>query len=104
MMDIQRHPHFDRWMRSVRDKHAISRIVWRLERLADGNFGDFKSLGDGVYELRIDHGPGYRIYYAQRGRVIVVLLCGGDKSSQKRDILVAKRLAQELKDWPHDFH
>jgi putative addiction module killer protein len=103
-MDIRRHPYFDRWIRSVRDLRAISKIALRLERLADGNFGDFKSLGDGVYELRIDHGPGYRIYYAQRGSIIVVLLCGGDKSSQQRDIQVAKRLAQDLKDWPDDFH
>ncbi|WP_137154454.1 type II toxin-antitoxin system RelE/ParE family toxin [Rhizobium sp. FKL33] len=97
-MDVRRHPLFDRSLRSVRDLRAISKIALRLERLADGNFGDFKTLGDSVYEMRIDHGPGYRIYYAQRGRTIVVLLCGGDKSSQTRDILVAKRLAKELKD------
>lgn len=103
-MDVRRHPVFDRWMHALRDYRAVSKILLRIERIADGNFGDHKSVGGGVYELRIDHGPGYRVYYAQRGSLLVILLCGGDKSSQARDIEVAKKMAQELKDWPNDLH
>jgi len=103
-MDIRRHPMFDRWMRSLRDGRAVSKILLRIERIADGNFGDHKSIGAGVHELRIDHGPGYRVYYVQRGSLVVILLCGGDKGSQARDIETAKRLATELKDWPDDLH
>lgn len=103
-MDIRRHPMFNRWMRSLKDRRAVSKILLRIERIADGNFGDHKSVGAGVQELRIDYGPGYRIYYVQRGSVVVILLCGGDKSSQARDIEIAKRMAQELKDWPNDLH
>lgn len=103
-MDIRRHPMFDRWMRALRDGRALSKILLRIERISDGNFGDHRSVGGGVHELRIDHGPGYRVYYLQRGSLVVILLCGGDKSSQARDIETAKRLASELKDWPHDLH
>ncbi|MBO3761081.1 type II toxin-antitoxin system RelE/ParE family toxin [Ciceribacter sp. L1K22] len=103
-MDIRRHPLFDRWMHALRDRRAVSKILLRLERIADGNFGDHKSVGGGVQELRIDHGPGYRVYYVQRGSLVVILLCGGDKSTQARDIETAKRLASELKDWPNDLH
>lgn len=103
-MDIRRLAAFDTWLRGLRDRQAVARILLRLERIADGNFGDHKSVGDGVSEMRIDHGPGYRVYYAQRGAVVVILLCGGDKSSQNRDIEKAKQLAQQLKDWPDDIH
>ncbi|MCC8932163.1 type II toxin-antitoxin system RelE/ParE family toxin [Rhizobium sp. 'Codium 1'] len=103
-MDIRRHPMFNRWMRSLKDRRAVSKILLRIERIADGNFGDHKGVGAGVQELLIDYGPGYRIYYVQRGSVVVILLCGGDKSSQARDIEIAKRMAQELKDWPNDLH
>lgn len=103
-MDIRRHPVFDRWMRTLRDNRAVSKIVLRIERIAKGNFGDHKSVGGDVQELRINYGPGYRVYYAQRGSLVVILLCGGDKSSQVRDIETAKRLATELRDWPNDLH
>lgn len=103
-VDIRSHPVFDRWMRALRDGRAVSKILLRIERIRDGNFGDHKSVGAGVQELRIDYGPGYRVYYAQRGSLVVILLCGGDKSSQARDIETAKRLETELKDWPNDLH
>ncbi|MBU4531033.1 MAG: type II toxin-antitoxin system RelE/ParE family toxin [Hoeflea sp.] len=103
-MNIRRHPIFDRWLRALRDRRAVSKILLRIERISDGNFGDHKGVGDGVQELRVDHGPGYRVYYVQRGSLVVVLLCGGDKSSQARDVATAKILAKELKDWPNDLH
>jgi putative addiction module killer protein len=81
------------WMRDLRDRRAQKRIAARLLRLEHGLFGDAKSVGDGVNELRFDFGPGYRVYFQQRGRVIVLLLCGGDKGSQIRDIERAKQIA-----------
>jgi putative addiction module killer protein len=74
------------------------RIGARIDRLSFGNFGDVKSLGDGVSELRLDFGPGYRLYFVRRGESLVILLCGGDKATQSRDIAQAKRLAQQLED------
>jgi putative addiction module killer protein len=85
-------------MRGLRDSEARARIAARVRRLAFGNAGDSKSIGAGVSELRIHHGPGYRVYFVKRGKVLFVLLCGGDKSSQAKDIVMAKRLAAELKD------
>jgi putative addiction module killer protein len=87
---------FSAWLVALRDHRARARIAKRLARLQLGNFGDRKSVGEGVSELRIDCGPGYRIYFVQRGTVLVVLLCGGDKSSQSADIEQAKRLARSL--------
>lgn len=84
------------WFRSLRDRTARGLIVRRLERLELGNFGDTKSLGDGVHELRLKFGPGYRVYFSHRTGRIVLLLCGGDKGSQSRDIARAKQLALEL--------
>ena len=101
-MDIRRHPVFDRWLRGLRDQRALARILLRIERCAEGNFGDHKSVGQGVHELRIDYGPGYRVYFVQRGALVVILLCGGDKSSQQRDIDLAHQLARDLKEWPND--
>ncbi|WP_436968206.1 type II toxin-antitoxin system RelE/ParE family toxin [Burkholderia gladioli] len=88
---------FDRWLRELRDIRARARIEVRIRRLSLGNPGDVKPVGDGVSELRIDHGPGYRVYYMKRGRVVVVLLCGGNKDSQGHDIAVAKAIAAQWK-------
>jgi putative addiction module killer protein len=87
---------FDLWFRSVRDIKARIAIGRRIERAEDGNFGDHKSIGDGVFEMRIMYGAGYRVYYAQKNGVIYVLLCGGNKASQTKDIAIAKRLWQTL--------
>jgi putative addiction module killer protein len=89
-------PDFSGWLGSLRDGRARARIVVRLERLADGNLGDCKSVKGGVHELRIDYGPGYRVYFFQRGKELVILLCGGDKRTQKADIASAKRLKEEI--------
>jgi putative addiction module killer protein len=98
MIAIRQTEAFQDWMRSLGDANARSRINARIVRLAGGLFGDVKPVGDGVSELQIDVGPGYRIYFAQRGRVLVILLCGGDKSSQRRDIARAKAQALLLED------
>ena len=74
----------------------MAKIAIRIKRLADGNFGDVAPVGDGVSELRIHYGPGYRVYFVQRGEVVVILLCGGDKSTQARDIAVARDMAREI--------
>lgn len=78
------------WLESLRDRSAVARIIQRLDRVRLGNFGVFRSLHDGVFELKLDIGPGYRIYYALAGETIVLLLVGGDKSTQKKDIALAK--------------
>jgi putative addiction module killer protein len=85
---------FSTWLRNLRDAKARTKILVRIERLADGNPGDVSPVGEGVSELRIHYGPGYRVYYVNRGSEIVLLLCGGDKASQARDIASAKQLAQ----------
>jgi putative addiction module killer protein len=87
---------FAKWLKELRNATAKVAILRRVDRIAAGNFGDAKSVGDGVRELRIDVGPGYRVYYAVRGQTIVFLLCGGDKDSQDRDIATAKDLAKKL--------
>jgi putative addiction module killer protein len=97
MVTIQKTDLFLNWLKSLRDEKAVARIQIRIDRLELGNPGDVKSVGEGVSELRVDYGPGYRIYYAQRGKVLVVLLCGGDKRSQDADIKTAKKMAKELK-------
>ncbi|MHB8447844.1 MAG: type II toxin-antitoxin system RelE/ParE family toxin [Rudaea sp.] len=81
---------FDDWLISLRDVVAAQRIGARIARLRTGNFGDCKSVGGGVLELRIDHGPGYRVYFGKHGQTLVLLLCGGDKRTQARDILNAR--------------
>ena len=96
MLEVRQTKVFRDWFASWRDPRARARIDARITRLQVGLFGDVRSVGDGVGELRIDHGPGYRVYFVQRGREIVVLLCGGDKRSQARDIKVAKAMAAEL--------
>jgi putative addiction module killer protein len=97
MLTIEKTDIFLNWLRCLRDVRAIARIQIRIDRLALGNAGDVNSVGEGVSELRVDYGPGYRVYYAQRGKTLVVLLCGGDKRSQSSDIAMAKKLAKEFK-------
>ncbi len=88
---------FDRWLNSVRDHRASKRILARIRRLSIGLEGDWKSVGEGVRELRIPEGKGYRVYYAWRGESLVLLLLGGDKSSQQRDIETAKLYWQQYR-------
>lgn len=88
---------FTQWLYSIRDARTLARIDNRLERLRVGNFGDFRSLGSGLFELRLHFGPGYRIYYGRVGDEIVILLAGGDKSSQVRDIQKAKQSWSDYK-------
>lgn len=94
---IDRLPEFERWFERLRDIRARAAINRRILRLQGGNVGDAKPVGDAVSELRIDYGPGYRVYFTQIGSVVVVLLCGGDKSSQQRDIAAAQALAIKVK-------
>ena len=98
VIEIVKSSHFDRWLRALKDSRARARIEARIRRLSIGNPGDVKPVGGGVSELRIDHGPGYRVYYLQRGHVVIVLLCGGDKSSQSDDVRNALKIAKEWKD------
>ena len=95
MYTILRSATFDRWLRRLRDRRAVARIVSRLLAVEDGHLGDVRPVGGGVSEMRIHHGPGYRIYYITRGTEVIVLLCGGDKNSQRRDIERARRMATE---------
>lgn len=95
MFDIIKSATFDRWLEDLKDIHAKARIEMRIRRLGLGNAGDAKPVGEGLSELRIDYGPGYRVYFMQRGRVMIVLLCGGDKSTQARDIKRARTIASE---------
>jgi putative addiction module killer protein len=85
------------WLDELHDARAVTKIVMRMDRLAEGNFGDCKPLRDGVWELRIDYGPGYRVYYAMVGRTCVLLLCGGDKRKQSRDISHAIEFLRDFK-------
>ena len=87
---------FHRWLGSLDDRRAATRIVDRIKRASNGNFGDVRSVGSGVSEMRIDYGPGYRVYLFRRGKELVVLLCGGDKKSQRADIAKAGRLKDEI--------
>ncbi len=96
MADVRQTTTFRDWHRNLRDRRAAARIASRIERLGGDNPGDVKSIGEGVSEMRIDHGPGYRVYFTRRGHTIYVLLCGGDKSTQARDIKTAKQMAKEI--------
>ena len=95
MLDLRQTETFTKWRSKLKDERARAAIALRLARLAFGHVGDAKSVGDGVSELRIHYGPGYRVYFQRRGEMIVVLLCGGDKSTQAKDIAKAKILAKE---------
>lgn len=96
MLEVYTTDEFDSWFIKLRDRKAKARIQARIDRLELGNFGDVEAVGDGVSELRIFYGPGYRVYFTKQSSVIVVLLIGGDKSSQSNDVKRAKQLAREL--------
>lgn len=94
MAEIRQTREFKEWLLSLRDAKAKARIAARIARAENGNLGDSKPVGEGVSEMRIDYGPGYRVYYRQRGNVLVILLCGGDTSTQRSDIRRAHELAK----------
>lgn len=96
MIELRKTETFLEFMEELRDRRAKTKIAGRVDRLAFGNEGDVVPIGEGISELRIHFGPGYRVYFKRRGNVLIVILCGGDKSSQDRDINLAKKLAKEL--------
>ena len=96
MIDVRKTDVFAQWLDNLRDFQARARVQARIERLAAGNPGDVEPVGEGVSELRINYGPGYRVYFKKRGRELIVLLAGGDKNTQAKDIKVALRLARNL--------
>jgi putative addiction module killer protein len=95
-MEISTTGMFASWFAGLQDRRAKARIQARIDRMTLGNFGDVAPVGEGVSELRIHYGPGYRVYFVQRQLVLVILLCGGDKSSQREDIVLAKELARQV--------
>lgn len=95
MLEIIKTGTFERWLLGLKDKKARIRIQARIDRMINGNPGDTKAVGGGVSEMRIAYGPGYRVYFICEGRTVIVLLCGGDKASQRQDIMEAKALAKE---------
>jgi putative addiction module killer protein len=96
MIEVRQTDEYADWFKSLRDRRARARINTRIRRLSLGNPGDVKPVGEGVSELRIDYGPGYRVYFVQRGGTFVILLAGGDKQTQNRDIRTALELARGL--------
>lgn len=96
MIEVRQTERFSKWIRKLRDLHARARIQARIDRLEMGNPGDVQSVGDGVSEMRIHYGPGYRVYFTQKGSELIILLAGGDKGSQSSDIRAAKDLAKGL--------
>lgn len=96
MIEVRETQMYTLWFRKLRDRQAKARILARIRRLSLGNPGDIRSLGEGVLELKIDYGPGYRIYYKQREKTLVILLAGGDKRTQQQDIEKAKNLSRRL--------
>lgn len=98
MVELVRTSVFDEWLSELRDRTAKARIEIRIRRLGLGNPGDVKPVGEGISEMRISYGPGYRVYFMQRGQQLAVLLCGGDKSTQDDDIEEAKKLARQWKE------
>lgn len=96
MIEVQTSDDFDGWLATLRDRKAVAIISARILRVRHGLLGDVKALGDSVSELRVDHGPGYRVYFTRKGNQLVILLCGGDKSTQAKDIKRAKEMAARL--------
>ena len=95
MVEIVKSATFDKWLRKLRDPRAKALVEMRIRRLGLGYAGDVKPIGEGLSEMRIDHGPGYRVYYMRQGDIFILLLCGGDKNTQQKDIAKAKRIAAE---------
>ena len=98
MITVRETENFRKWIKGLKDKIAQSLITARIRRISSGNFGDVKPVGGNISELRIDYGPGYRVYFAQRGREIIILLCGGVKTGQARNIETAKRIVKNLEE------
>ncbi len=98
MIEIRQTEQFNKWIKGLKDRQAQRRIATRIDRLAFGNIGDVKPVGEGVSELRIPYGPGYRVYLTQRGNELVLLLAGGTKKTQRSDITKAKELAKQIED------
>lgn len=98
MIEVRRTEDFNYWLENLKDIRGRARVLVRIERLIQGNFGDIKPVGEGVSELRIDFGPGYRVYFLKKGDKFIFLLAGGDKSSQKKDIVKAVVMARKLKE------
>ena len=96
VIEVRQTETYAKWFKGLRDQNAKARIDIRIRRVSLGNFGDVKSVGEGVRELRVDYGPGYRVYFVQRQEVLVILLCGGDKRTQDKDIRAAKTLAKTV--------
>lgn len=96
MSQVKRTEEFADWLAGLSDRTAVAIITARILRVEKGLLGDVRAVGDGVSELRIDHGPGYRVYFVQRGKTMIILLCGGSKSSQRKDIKAAKAMAAQL--------
>ena len=98
MIEIRQTETYKKWFASLKDRTARMRIDVRIRRISLGNFGDVKSVGEGVCEIRVDYGPGYRVYFVRDGNTIIILLCGGDKSTQQRDIQNAQEIARSLRE------
>jgi putative addiction module killer protein len=96
MLEVRQTEEFSSWLRRLRDANAVARIVARIRRMEQGNPGDARSVGSGVMEMRVDYGPGYRVYYMPRGATVVILLCAGRKGTQTRDIRRAQAMAREI--------
>jgi putative addiction module killer protein len=96
VFEVRRTQLFLDWLDGLREARAVAKIAARVKRVADGNFGDWAAVGDGVSELRIHYGPGYRVYFTRRGNAVVVMLGGGDKSTQARDVEIAKAMEKEI--------
>ena len=97
-IEIRQTEIYKKWFENLKDRRAKARIDVRIRRISLGNFGDVKPVGNGVSEIRIDYGPGYRVYFFQKRDIVIILLCGGDKSSQDKDITNAHEIAQRIKE------